>query len=107
MRPIRNASFCLLLVTCLSTVACGGLFHNWGRIDINGETTQAFEQYSVDTNHRYYISGSDTYPNAIIGLHRDYRIDPETFWKEVEAENAGGIKKRTRKRKNDRTGGGS
>ena len=32
-------------------------------------------------------------------------IPHETFWKEVEAENAGRIKKRTRKRKNGRTGG--
>jgi prevent-host-death family protein len=32
-------------------------------------------------------------------------IPHETFWKEVEAENAARIKKRTRKRKNGRTGG--
>ncbi len=39
---------------------------------------------TVDTNQRYYISGSDIYPNAIIGLNRDYRIDPQTHWREVE-----------------------
>lgn len=34
-------------------------------------------------------------------------IPHETFWKEVETENAGRIKKRTRTRKSDRTDGAS
>ncbi len=85
MRSIRIFCFFLLLVACLSTMACSGqLFRNFGRIDINRETTRAFEQCYVDTNHHYYISGSDTYPNAIIGLHRDYRIDPKSLWKKVD-----------------------
>ncbi len=85
MITIKNSCFFLLLAACLGATACSGqFFRNWGRIDINSETTRAFEQYSVDTNQRYYISGSDVYPNAIIGLHRDYRIDPETHWREVE-----------------------
>ncbi len=85
MRSIRSSCFFLLLVACLSTMACSGqLFRNFGRIDLNGETTRAFENYSIETNFRYYISGSDTYPNAIIGLRRDYRIDGKALWKEVE-----------------------
>ncbi len=59
------------------------LFRNYGRISINGETTQAFEKYRVNSEFRYYISGSDLYPNALMGLHRDYRLDPRTLWKEV------------------------
>ena len=85
MKSIRNSCFFLLMVACLSTMACSGqLFQSFGRIDLNGETTRAFENYSVDTNFRYFVSGSDTYPNAIIGLHRDYRIDPKSLWKEVD-----------------------
>jgi hypothetical protein len=81
----RRIWFFLLLAACLSTTACGGqLFRSFGRIDLNGETTRAFEQYSVDTDFHYYISGSDTYPNAVIGLHRDYRLDPKSLWKKVE-----------------------
>ncbi len=44
----------------------------------------AFEHYSVNPVYRYYISGSDVYPNALIGLSRDYHLDPETLWKEVQ-----------------------
>ena len=85
MGSIRSACFYLLLVACLNTMACTGqLFRNYGRINLNSETTRAFESYSVNTDFRYYISGSDSYPNAIIGLHRDYRIDTQTLWKEVE-----------------------
>jgi hypothetical protein len=85
MGSIRSACFYLLLVACLNTMACTGqLFRNYGRINLNSETTRAFESYSVNTDFRYYISGPDIYPNAIIGLHRDYHIDPHALWKEVE-----------------------
>jgi hypothetical protein len=85
MRSIRSTWLFLLLAVCLSTMACSGrLFQSFGRIDLSVETTRAFENYSVDTDFRYFVSGSDTYTNAIIGLHRDYRIDPKSLWKEVD-----------------------
>jgi hypothetical protein len=84
MKLTRNVGFYLLLAACLSSMACAGpLFRNYGRITPNGETTRAFESYQVNAEYRYYISGSDLYPNALMGLHRDYRLDPETLWKEV------------------------
>ena len=84
MNLTRNVRFYLLLAVCLSTMACTGtLFRNYGRINPSNETTRAFESYQVNAEFRYYISGSDLYPNALMGLHRDYRLDPETLWKEV------------------------
>ncbi len=77
----------LLLATllCLAAAACTApLFRNYGRISPNGETTQAFENYRVSGELNYYISGSDLYPNALMGLHRDHRLDPGTLWKKVE-----------------------
>lgn len=85
MGSMRRVCFYLLLVVCLSTMACTGqLFRNFGRISLNSEITAAFESYSVNADFLYYISGPNEYPNAIIGLHRDYRIDPESLWKKVE-----------------------
>jgi len=85
VKAIRKVSLCLLLAVCLSTTGCGGqLFRDFGRINLDHGTTRAFENYSVNEELRYFISGSDTYPNAIIGLHRDYRIDPKSLWKPVE-----------------------
>jgi hypothetical protein len=85
MNSRRNVGFCLMLMVGLTAIACaGGAFGNYGRIDPSGEATLAFERYSVDPTYRYYISGSDVYPNALIGLSRDYHLDPKTLWKEVE-----------------------
>jgi hypothetical protein len=85
MNSRRNVLFCLLLMAGLTTIACGGrLYGTYGRIDSSGEATRAFESYHVDPTYRYYVSGPDVYPNALIGLSRDYHLDPETLWKEVE-----------------------
>ena len=76
--------FYLILTLCLTAAACSGsLFRNYGRINPNTEVTQAFEGYRVDSDFRYYVSGAHHYPNALMGLHRDYRLDPRTLWREV------------------------
>lgn len=75
----------LCLAASLGTMACAGpLFQSYGRIDPSSEVTRAFEKHQVNEAYRYYISGSDVYPNALMGLHRDYRLDPRTLWKEVK-----------------------
>jgi hypothetical protein len=85
MESRRRILFCLLLALCLSAAACTGhFFRNYGRIDPSSEITRAIESYQVNPEFRYYISGSDTYPNALMGLNRAYRLDPRTLWKAVE-----------------------
>jgi hypothetical protein len=81
----RNSGMYLFVALCLVLAACtGNFFREYGRIDPNREVTGAFERYEVNPDFRYYVSGSDLYPNALMGLHRGYRLDPETLWKEVE-----------------------
>jgi hypothetical protein len=85
MNSRRNVLFCLLVMAGLTIIACAGrLAGTYGLIDPSSEATLAFDSYSVNPTYRYYISGSDVYPNALIGLSRDYHLDPETLWKEVE-----------------------
>jgi len=80
----RGIRFCLLVALCLGAAACTGhLLRSYGRIDPSAETTRAFESYRVNPEFRYYISGSEVYPNALMGLSRAYRLDPRTLWKEV------------------------
>lgn len=84
MNRKRKTLLGLLLAVCLSATACSGpFFRNYGRIDPSNEVTRSFEAYRINPAFRYYISGSDVYPNALMGLHRDYRLDPRTLWKEV------------------------
>jgi len=85
----RNSRFYLILILCLSTAACSAsLFRNYGRINPNGEVTKAFEGYQVNSEFHYYISGADINPNALMGLHKDYRLDPSTLWRKVEMSTA-------------------
>ncbi|MDD5476194.1 MAG: hypothetical protein PHU03_06760, partial [Syntrophales bacterium] len=60
------------------------LLGKYGRIIPDGEVKEAFEAYRADPEYRYYIIGSNSHPNAFIGLHRDYKLDPSTHWREVE-----------------------
>ena len=84
METRRSARYCLLAAVCLSALACTGMFRNYGRINTSDEVTNAFAAYQVNKDFRYYISGADLYPNALLGLNRTYQLDPETLWKEVQ-----------------------
>src|SRR4030042_241063 len=85
MTAKRCTSLIPAILLCLAAAACTGpLFRNYGRILPSEEMTAAFESHRLDPGLRYYISGSNLYPNALMGLRRDCRLDPETLWKEVE-----------------------
>jgi hypothetical protein len=84
MRLKRILVLSVLLLLGLNVIACSGsLFRNYGRILPSEEADRDMEGDVVHPEIRYFISGSDLYPNALIGLHRDYRLDRETLWKEV------------------------
>jgi hypothetical protein len=68
----------------LPSAGCtGSLFKNYGRIEPNGAVTNSFEKYQVNPKYNYYISGSEVYPNAIIGLDKAYALEPD-LWKPIE-----------------------
>jgi hypothetical protein len=84
MKLRRILVLSVLLLLGLNVIACSGsLFRNYGRILPSAEVDRDLEGNVFHPELRYYTSGSDLYPNALIGLHRDYRLDPETLWKEV------------------------
>lgn len=84
MRSVKNVGLCVLLLLCLGVLSCSGsLFRNYGQILPGGEVTRDLERGVFHPELRYYTSGSDLYPNALIALHRNYHLNPETLWKEV------------------------
>jgi hypothetical protein len=55
----------------------------YGSFEPNENIAQAFEMHRIDPDLLYYISGSDVYPNAIMGLNRHYTLDTP-LWKQVD-----------------------
>jgi hypothetical protein len=84
MNRRKISSLSLILILCLGAAACSGsLLRNYGTINPHNEVTQAFEGYRVNSERRYYVNGALHYPNALMGLHEDHRLDPRTLWKEA------------------------
>jgi hypothetical protein len=55
----------------------------YGKIKPSHDVTTAYESFSVDPELNYYISGSDTYPNAIIGIDKTWVLKPD-LWKKKD-----------------------
>jgi hypothetical protein len=84
MKSVRSVIFPVIMALCLMSLSCTGLFQNYGKIDPDVTTNQAFESYAVNPDYRYYISGSEAIPNAILGLRRNQHLDEATLWTEVQ-----------------------
>jgi hypothetical protein len=55
---------------------------NLGTLRLSSEVSQIFETHQVLPNHRYYVSGSNTRPDAIIGIDQNYSLDTR-LWREA------------------------
>lgn len=85
MRPRWKSPVCIICFLVL--IAPGGCIGphtgQYGRFIPDRGVTEAFKAYQPDPGLNYYISGSDAYPNAIMGLNRAYTLD-SALWKRVE-----------------------
>ena len=72
------------MVVLLLYMGCAGIFQkNYGSIKPDGDVSAAFESYKIDPQLNYYISGSEVYPNALMGLKKTYTLDSD-LWKIIE-----------------------
>lgn len=55
----------------------------YGRIRPNRRVAEAYERFEVDSNLVYYISGSEMYPSAIIGIEKSWTLDSD-LWKQKD-----------------------
>lgn len=72
-----------ILALLLCTGCAGAFFKNYGGITPDSEATKAFETYQISSDYNYYTSGSDVYPNALMGLNKAYTLDSD-LWKKIE-----------------------
>jgi hypothetical protein len=77
-----------LLVLVLSACAALGP-KNSGSFRASREATAAFANYQIRPDYRYYYSGPEAIPNALIGIDRKYVLEPQDLWKPIEATPAG------------------
>lgn len=68
----------VLLLGLLIVTGCAGA--NYGQLKMNDDITKLYETYRMDPDANYFTSGSDTYPNAIVGLKKAYTMDSD-LWK--------------------------
>jgi hypothetical protein len=52
----------------------------YGELRPSREATDAFETFRIDSGKEYYLSGSDVYPNAIIGIDKSRTLETD-LWK--------------------------
>lgn len=76
-----------LLAATVAVLLCWGgcrtLYKNYGSIVPDNNAMQTFESYRMDSDLNYYISGSDSFPNALMGLNKAYTLN-STLWKRIE-----------------------
>jgi hypothetical protein len=69
----------LLFMFIFALSACAG---NYGRVQKSGKVDQIFKTYQVLDDYRYYFSGRENLPEAILGVHQDYTLET-TQWTRV------------------------
>ena len=60
----------LAVLAGLLLIIFGRLREHYGTLRPNGVVTRSYEQYQLNPDLIYYISGSDVYPHALIGIDR-------------------------------------
>lgn len=75
----------LIIINCVT--GCANMT-GFGKFVPDNRARVAFETFEISPVYRYYITGSDTYPVAILALDKSYSMGND-LWKEVELTPAG------------------
>ena len=60
-----------------------GCSANYGRLEINNAVEQAFRNYEMLDDYRYYYSGRENKPSAIIGIDPAFQFSSK-YWTAIE-----------------------
>jgi hypothetical protein len=78
----------LFMATVVSVILSAGgsqalALTGYGSISPSTDVTQAFDRYQINSNLNYYLCGSETVPDAIIGIDKGYTLDSD-LWQPIE-----------------------
>ncbi|MBN1664054.1 MAG: hypothetical protein JW943_10680 [Deltaproteobacteria bacterium] len=86
-KSLKNLIRLLSFFIIFSWIGCAGMqAKNTGRITPDKKAAVSFETYEIKNDYHYYISGSDVYPNALLGLKKTYALEAvsASLWKKIE-----------------------
>jgi len=72
----------IAMTMIISAVGCANTT-GFGKFVPDTQAKTAFEKFQISPEYRYYITGSDEYPVAIIALGKSYAMGND-LWKEIE-----------------------
>ncbi len=75
--PVSWALLFVLLAGCMAS--------NYGRLQWRNSLTDTFQSAQLLPHHRYFYSGPDFKPWAVIAIHNDYQLKTQ-FWKDAELD---------------------
>lgn len=88
LKAIGNARFFPLAVFSLFILnlsACAGLWPNRiGSIALDEQAALIFEKKHCEGDYKYYYSGSDLHPSALLGIRKDLNLEENTLWKKID-----------------------
>ena len=84
MRKLSVFHVLMFMALAFSCLGCAGLLSGkYGAIVPDGNARTAFESFQLSAGLNYYVSGAEEYPNAMLGLNREYTLD-STLWKRID-----------------------
>jgi hypothetical protein len=71
-----------VLFGALLIAGCSGTY---AHLERSGRVADLFHQNIVLPDHRYYYTGPDAAPEAILGIHKSYTLETR-FWKAIDLD---------------------
>jgi len=79
----KTLKYLILLLALWAMVGCATVNSHYGSIVPDQAAERDFDAFRIDPQMNYYYSGGDLYPNALIGLKKEYVLDND-LWKPLE-----------------------
>ncbi len=77
--------FTIISAFMILTALIGCSMSNYGKLKSDSEITQAFENFLVLPNHKYYYRGAYSSPLVIVGIKENYTLVSK-LWVEIDPQ---------------------
>jgi len=81
----NNVIWGIAWLMLLSMTGCAAMSGNYGSVIPDLAAERDFMAFRIAPQMNYYYSGPDVYPNALIGLRKEYVLDND-LWKTLEPD---------------------